>query len=642
MKNAKYLPWITGLFVFIVYLLTIAPSVIQIDSGELAAVQILAGIAHPTGYPLFTIAGYLWALVPMPLSPIFQMNLLAAILCSLGIVLFTKISILIFDNTDKFSTIRKAKTKTRGKKKQDKAADNKPSVYSGIYITASVISAALILSFSRTFWFQSTSVEVYSLHITLLLLIIYSLLAAYIKGGESITDSKWLIFSAALALGFTNHMTTLLILPGTAYLYFNKYRFTKSSLKRLTLMILFFLIILVAVYSYLPLRASADPVLNWGNPINMERILRHISGQQYQVWLFSSTESAKKQLEYFITNLPSEFGFSLLLCTAGIFFSAVYLKKIFVFFLICFVATVLYSINYDIADIDSYFLLAYISLSFFSMFAVLKAFNYFYRNGKGYKTIIFAAGIFAALQIYVNYRVVNQSGNYVFEDYTKSIMESVSEDAIIFSYQWDYFISASYYYQFVENLRRDAVVIDKELLRRSWYYKQIETSHPGVLTGIRTDINLFLNALKPFEREEQYNAALLESLFRRIMTGLVSTNIGQRDFYIGREIVEGELQRGEFSLPAGYTLVPDLLMFKVVRDNKEYVPAGDPDFIIRFPSNDSHYSQTIKNFVGSMLAARALYEMQFDNRDRAKIYIDKIKNDIPGFTLPAGLSQVFN
>jgi hypothetical protein len=126
------------------------------------------------------------------------------------------------------------------------------------------------------------------------------------------------------------------------------------------------------------------------------------------------------------------------------------------------------------------------------------------------------------------------------------------------------------------------------------------------------------------------------------MTGLVSTNIDKRDFYIGREVVEGEMQRGEFSLPAGYTLVPDLLMFKVVRDNKEYVPAADPDFIIRFPSNDSHYSRTIKNFVGNMLATRALYEMQFDKTDRAKLYIDKIKNDIPGFTLPAGLSQVFN
>ena len=65
-------------------------------------------------------------------------------------------------------------------------------------------------------------------------------------------------------------------------------------------MILFFIPVLVIIYSYLPISASQSPFLNWGNPIDFERILRHISGKQYQVWLFSSTEAAKKQFIYFI------------------------------------------------------------------------------------------------------------------------------------------------------------------------------------------------------------------------------------------------------------------------------------------------------------------------------------------------------
>ena len=56
--SRKYFYLLTAFFVFVVYLFTIAPSVVQIDSGELAAVQITLGIAHPTGYPLFTIIGY--------------------------------------------------------------------------------------------------------------------------------------------------------------------------------------------------------------------------------------------------------------------------------------------------------------------------------------------------------------------------------------------------------------------------------------------------------------------------------------------------------------------------------------------------------------------------------------------------------
>jgi hypothetical protein len=41
-----------------------------------------------------------------------------------------------------------------------------------------------------------------------------------------------------------------------------------------------------------------------------------------------------------------------------------------------------------------------------------------------------------------------------------------------------------------------------------------------------------------------------------------------------------------------------------------------------------------------MLARRALYEIQYDKIDRARIYIKKIKGDFPGYVLPAGLGQV--
>ena len=44
----KYFAELTGLVVFAVYLITLAPSVVQIDSCELAAVQSTLGIAHPT------------------------------------------------------------------------------------------------------------------------------------------------------------------------------------------------------------------------------------------------------------------------------------------------------------------------------------------------------------------------------------------------------------------------------------------------------------------------------------------------------------------------------------------------------------------------------------------------------------------
>ena len=70
----KYYSLITVLFVAEGYLFTIAPGVVQIDSGELATVQATLGIAHPTGYPLFTLIGYLFLKLPLPFTKIFQAN----------------------------------------------------------------------------------------------------------------------------------------------------------------------------------------------------------------------------------------------------------------------------------------------------------------------------------------------------------------------------------------------------------------------------------------------------------------------------------------------------------------------------------------------------------------------------------------
>src|SRR5690606_14568872 len=101
----KYFYLISGSIAFIVYLTTIAPSVIQIDTGELAAVQSTLGIAHPTGYPLFTILGYLFSLIPLPFSKIFQLNLLTAIYCSAAVAIFTFSSKLVLDNLNSFQFI---------------------------------------------------------------------------------------------------------------------------------------------------------------------------------------------------------------------------------------------------------------------------------------------------------------------------------------------------------------------------------------------------------------------------------------------------------------------------------------------------------------------------------------------------------
>ena len=52
-------PWLVGgavsLAALVLYLLTLSPTVNFIDSGELITVGALAGVAHPPGYPLYSL-----------------------------------------------------------------------------------------------------------------------------------------------------------------------------------------------------------------------------------------------------------------------------------------------------------------------------------------------------------------------------------------------------------------------------------------------------------------------------------------------------------------------------------------------------------------------------------------------------------
>jgi hypothetical protein len=275
-------------------------------------------------------------------------------------------------------------------------------------------------------------------------------------------------------------------------------------------------------------------------------------------------------------------------------------------------------------------------ISFFAAFGVLKILEL--KTLPRYTALAIAA-VVILIQLVFNFIKVNQSGVYTFEDYTKSVLNSVPKNSIIFSYQWDHFISASYYFQLVEDYRRDVSIVDKELLRRSWYYNQLNNYDPELLDEMKNEVDQFLVALQPFERDEKFDANRLENLYRTIMTKLISTNIDEGDYFIAPEVFEQEIRKGEVKLPDGYSLVPHLFFYQVVKGN-EYVPAPAPDFSIRISDNKNIYIEQIENMVGRMLSNRAYYEVQHGRSDRAKIYLKKILDELPNFKLHPALQDV--
>src|SRR5438105_10916305 len=72
------------------------------------------------------------------------------------------------------------------------------------------IGAALLFAVSYTFWSQSIIAEVYALHILFVALTLLLLL----RWSARPTMGRLAMFFAAYALGFGNHLSMVLLLPG--------------------------------------------------------------------------------------------------------------------------------------------------------------------------------------------------------------------------------------------------------------------------------------------------------------------------------------------------------------------------------------------------------------------------------------------
>jgi hypothetical protein len=531
-----------GVFSFIVYTLTLNPTVGFIDAGELATVALTLGIAHPTGYPLFTLLGHLFSLLPLGLRPIFQINLFTALLCALATFAFFRFSVFF---------IRMLTSGERPSQTKDRQTVSSRELF---LVLMPALAGTLSLAFSETFWSQAVSVEVYSLHALLVPILLYLFLRGIEASKHPAADStsrgaRWWIFAFVLGLSFSNHMTTILFAPALLFLYFVTYRLEDGSIARLASMAIPFVLGL-SLYLYLPIRASANPLLIWGNPVTLENLQWHMSGKVYQVWMAFTMQHASKQLAYFVGGLAPEFFYApMALAVAGLLWLFRESRRAWLFTVLLFVGCVAYAINYDIHDIDSYFLLAYCTVG---LWVVVGARAVLQRSfNSRWKLVIVVVILLMSLTPLVgNYARVDESDNTIVEQYTRDVFDSIAQDGIVLSFQWDYFVSASYYFQLVEDVRPDIVVIDKELLRRSWYYKQLQIHYPWLMAKIKPEVDALMVELYKFEHGLPYDGNTIEYRYAQVIRSIIEKNYAERPVYSTAEIEEQYLA-GFRRIPSG-------------------------------------------------------------------------------------------
>jgi hypothetical protein len=570
------------------YLYALAPGVAFIDSGELAAVVSTLGIAHPTGYPLFTLVGWLFSRLPLAHEQIVRLNVMAAILCAAGVFMFVLITDLV---------VRRI---SRGRTEQ--------SAGNATLRNATAAGAGLLLAFSETYWSQALVIEVYSLHLLLVAAVLLIFLhAAFGETGGVTRERRWMLFAFLLGLSFSNHMTTILLVPGLAYLYFSTQGWSRASWMRIVRMVIPFGLAL-SLYMYLPIRAAQSPLLNWGSPSTLQRLIWHVSGKQYRVWIFSSTEAAGRQFQYFISSLPQEHAYiGLLLAVIGLPLLWRRDRRLFIGTVLLFVTCVVYSINYDIHDIDSYFLLAYVCVALWAGLGLFLLGSWITGGNVRFAIIRSALLLLPGLlALVLNFGKVNQRDNHLVEDYTMNMFSSLQPGALVLSYQWDYWVSASYYFQLVDGMRPDLIVIDKELLRRSWYLKQLESRYPWLIQRSREEVDGFLREVDKFERDLPYNPAVIEARYVGMIGSFIEKNLSERPVYVTSEI--------EREFTVGYQRVPEGLAQRLYRDTV-FHPTPFPPLVYREFPRKGREEDMIRRLYAEAFASRGYY---YANHDRAE------------------------
>ena len=610
---------LTGLIAFAVYLLTISHSITEFDSGELAAVQATLGIAHPPGYPLFTILGYIFSKIPLGITKIYQLNILCSLWCVGAVIFFTHTSKLLLDNLGKLKTTKETNFSS---KIFNLLNNNDPDAELLKYIAA--VISGLFFAFSLIVWSQSTSVEVYSLQFFLFSVIIFLFFRMYfyadsedgLLGG---TNKGWILVGIFLGLGFSNHLMTFYLLPALLFLYFSKYKFTGKSIARLIIIAAITFIVTAGLYSYLIVRSAQHPQLNWGNPDNLSRAIDHISAKYYEGMFFAGIDNVLRQLKFLFNSfgfydgkfLAGDFNINLIFCITGIVISFISLRRYFYFNLILFLTTVLFTVNYDIPDIYEYFSLSIFSLYLVGIPAIILIVNAFKSPKYGALFPLLILSIILFIRIGANYRVADESHKYLFEDYVNSILKTVDRNAIIFANNWDYIISPSYYIQYVEGYRNDVQILSTQLLPLDWYKPNF------VRKG-----NIIIDSLLRYE-----DASPL-------------INKSENSIYLAPDIYRDEFKRNVFRIPPNKKIIPDVLLFRIIGDDK-YYPAPDPDFLIRMPKTKSVLSKYVEDLICFMLVNRIKYELNFDKYERARIYYLKLVENFPDFIIPPEVEKYF-
>jgi len=425
------------LIVFFVYLQTMQPIFKNDDSPETATDAYTLAIAHPPGYPFFTLASKIFTLLPLA-TPAFRVNLFSAFLAMLTLLtvyfIGRKAAIIVF---------------------------KEGNAYAGFV-------EMLILAFSFIFWDQALEAKgaIYILNLLLLCLIIYLCLLLFYE-----YNIKYLyLLGFIYAISLTNHWPSMIILaPVIGYFYFKYFR--KFSQKNRILIAAFFLFGL-SPYIYLTIRASCSPVFNMGNPSTLQNLWWVITRKGYTTPADPSLRLYIYQIMEFLKLFVLNFSFLWLFAIPGFYIMFKNARRIFCFyisiFLIVFIMVVFYNRTKEeiIWIIDIFLMPGELAVLFAVSAGILYLGKSIKQNYLKYAVVFLAVLIFAS-ETAINFSKNNGRYDYISYDFGNNILKTLDKDSVYMG-EGDYNLMPLYYIQTVQGRGTDIKFVTLNFLIFKW------------------------------------------------------------------------------------------------------------------------------------------------------------------------------
>jgi len=480
-----------------VYLITLAPAVALIDSGELTDAAWSLGNAHPPGFPLFVLLTHFFTLVPIG-TIAWRANLASAIFSALAAA-FTALAAweVVIRVTPVPPGEGAAERRVRGKKRAKPVTSPPAVTLNETAIALIAISAGLLFAFSKTVWRYAVETEVYALNTALLAAIAWLMLL-----WSHTRRAAWIYFAALLfGLGLgVHHVTIGLGAIGIAVLIT---RTAGVEIWRSKLVVIAGLLLCAGllIYLYLPLAAAHNPSMNWGNLRTAHRVWDHITGKPYRAYLSSESGSRSAQIDRYTDYLTRELGppwlpLSLIVAAIGLLALWRRQRTLFWYLALTIVADVAWVLFYPVKhDQDAY--------AIPSFFALILAFAFGARRISEWQPrAAFAILLIPILSLIVAYPVRNRNRFWVAHDYTTNALRTMGPKPLLITNDWQMYSPMRYMLD-VERARNDVAIISTGFMQSDWYQEELNARYPLLMRGSESQQRVLLDVLKRFDQNHQ-------------------------------------------------------------------------------------------------------------------------------------------